>query len=148
MIIKPIFILLLFSLFLVSCTSEPIDPLEINLREHANLAMHIHPTVEIEILGEPYIIPADTGVTADGMRVIHTHDTTGKLHVESPEPIDFYLKDFFTIWEKKFTDECIFDYCVDNQHFLKVYVNGKEDIRKGNIILKDADKIKIVYDTN
>jgi len=140
--IKYLFPLIL--LLLVAC-SKPIDPLQINLREHTNLALHIHPFLDIEILGEKHIIPADTGVSEKGMRVIHTHDTTGKLHVESPEPMDFYLKDFFTIWEKRFTNECIFDYCVDGNHSLKVFVNGVEDSRMGQVLLKDGDKIKIVY---
>ena len=119
--------------------------LEVNLREHKNLALHIHPFLEIEILGQQYTIPANTGISAKGMRVIHTHDSTGKLHVESPYPHQFYLKDFFSVWKKSINSSCIFDYCEDDAHVLEFYVNGVKSEERENLSLKDGDAIKIVY---
>ena len=50
---------------------------------------HIHPQLTIVINGQQQVIPANTGITEACMNSIHTHDATGKLHVESP-----ILKDF------------------------------------------------------
>ena len=63
--------------------------------EEKTVALHIHPFLKIEILGEKQVISTDIGVSEKGMRVIHTHDTTGKLHIEAPYPHKFYLRDFF-----------------------------------------------------
>jgi len=118
---------------------------EVNLREHKNLALHIHPILEIEILGQKYTIPANTGISASGMRVIHTHDSTGTLHIESPYPYQFYLKDFFIIWGKNLNSSCIFEYCEDNEHELVFYANGIQSQERENIPLKDKDVIRIAY---
>ncbi|HSU72638.1 MAG TPA: hypothetical protein VLJ21_02205 [Candidatus Binatia bacterium] len=123
----------------------PKDPLQINLRDHNNLAMHIHPFLEIIINGKSFPIPANIGITDAGMRVIHTHDSTGKLHVESPYPTSLYLSDFFKIWGKRFDDQCIFDNCKDDTHDLKMYVNGEPSDLYGALLLRDGDRIKIVY---
>jgi len=118
---------------------------DINLRDHQSLALHIHPTLEIEIFGEKQSIPAGIGITENGMRVIHTHDERGILHVESPFPYTFQLKDFFTIWGKKLTDECIFEYCQDAENELKFYKNGIESELGTEMELYDKDLVRIVY---
>ncbi len=128
--------------------TPPQDILSVNLREHKNLALHIHPTVEIEILGKPYFIPPNIGISNSGMRVIHTHEQGGVLHVESPYPHQFYLKDFFTVWGKTFNEKCIVNYCTDENHALKVFVNGAQSNLFEAIPLRDGQKIKIVYAQN
>lgn len=132
-------------LFLVACSKTPEHVLDRNLKNHENLAVHIHPTLEIYVLGEKQEIPADLGITDDVMRVIHTHDTTGKLHVESPVPHQFYLKDVFIIWGKTFNSSCVLEYCVDEKHILKIFVNEREDARREAIPLRDGDVIRIEY---
>lgn len=119
--------------------------LQYNLREHKNLALHIHPVVEISILGERQPIPANMGITQQGMRVIHTHDRSGTLHVEAPVPWQFYLEDFFTIWGKRFTNDCIFEHCTDENHELIVTVNGQQTDLYGLVPFHDKDYIKIIY---
>ena len=119
--------------------------LDINLREHANLALHLHPKVQIMINGEEFPIPTDIGIFPNGMKVIHTHEGDGTLHVESPYPHQFYLEDFFTICGKRFTDKCIFEYCEDESHALEVYVNGEKSSLYGLIPLYDQDEIRIIY---
>ena len=80
------------------------------------------------------------------MRVIHTHDTTGKLHIESPYPHQFYLKDFFKVWDRRLNSTCIFEFCEDEKHRLKFFVNGVENNQKDSIPLRDADIIKVSYE--
>ena len=127
------------------CTTTADNVLGINLRNHNNLAVHIHPTLEINILGQNYEIPANTGISEAGMKVIHTHDSSGELHVESPFPHQFYLKDFFTLWGKSFNSTCIFEYCSDDKHALEMTVNGFVNNQFGDLPLKDGDRIKITY---
>ena len=123
----------------------PEDLLQYTMKEHTNIALHVHPQLEIEILGKQYPIPANIGISEAGMRVIHTHDATGTLHVESPYPHQFSLKDFFTIWGKTFNQQCIFEYCSDEQHELIFTANGIPNDQYENIPLRDLDKIKIIY---
>src|SRR4051812_100694 len=63
------------------------------------LALHIHPHLTIAVDGVLATIPAEVGKTADGNWLpLHTHDATGKIHVESTVAYDFNLGDFFLIW--------------------------------------------------
>lgn len=123
-------------LFLVACTSS---------EKVISQPYHIHPTLEIQIQNSSMVIPANIGLAHEHHQVIHTHKEDGILHVESPVTRTFYLKEFFEIWGKTFNEQCIFEYCKDQTHELKVYVNGKEDTRFGDIILENDQNIKIVY---
>ncbi len=119
--------------------------LDINLAEHKNLALHIHPHLTLTFNGENLAIPAGIGISEKGMRVIHTHEPDGNLHIESPHPHQFYLGDFFTIWSKRLTNECAFEFCTNEENILKFYVNGEESTLGPDIPLYDLDKVEIVY---
>ncbi|MBC8500202.1 MAG: hypothetical protein ISS25_00045 [Nanoarchaeota archaeon] len=142
---KNFFLLLLIILISLTACSKNVDVLSIDLREHKNLAMHIHPVVEIEVKGEKQEIPSDIGISDEGMRVIHTHESDGTLHIESPVLQQFFLKDFFSVWNRNFNSTCIFDSCIDDNHTLKVFVNDIETDKYGDLLLQDKDNIKIVY---
>jgi hypothetical protein len=122
------------------------DVLALNLAEHKNLALHIHPQIILTFNKENLAIPAGIGISPNGMRVIHTHEPDGNLHIESPFPYQFSLGDFFTIWEKRLTAECVFQYCTNDSHILRFYVNGEETTLGPDIPLYDLDKIEIVYE--
>jgi hypothetical protein len=107
---------------------------------------HIHPYLEIMVNGRRQEIPANTGVTLGCMSALHTHDSTGKIHVESPERRDFTLGDFFAVWNKPFSKDQILDYTVDGTHVLTVTVNGKAIDTYENTILRDEDTIVISYE--
>ncbi len=121
------------------------DPLDYNLKAHTNLALHDHVDLEIEFLGEPFPVPPNTGISAKGMRVTHTHDGSGKLHVEGPYSHQFYLRDFFTIWGKQFNSTCLFNECIDENYTLEFFVNDQPNKLYEALPLRDDDKIKIVY---
>lgn len=107
---------------------------------------HIHPNLEIIINGQKQEIPANIGVTSFCMNAIHTHDNSGKLHVESPEKRDFTLSDFFAVWNKIYNKDQILDSNVDDKHIIKETVNGKETQDYENTILRDNDQILIYYE--
>ncbi len=113
--------------------------------QHKNVAFHIHADLEIYILGKKQVIPANAGIPKGCMHIIHTHDSSGELHVESPYYHRFYLKDFFTIWGKTFNRSCIFEYCVDEDHTLSFFVNGIKNDEYEDLPLRDGDKFQIIY---
>jgi hypothetical protein len=122
-----------------SCKDLPAK--ELTLASHTNVISHIHPLLSIYIDEERQGIPANIGVETEFMRALHTHDSSGKLHIESPCPgrTQFPLGDFFEIWEEDFYKEGM---------SVKMTVNGKENIDLDNYILKDLDNIKLEYTTN
>ena len=106
---------------------------------------HIHPELTIVIDGETQVIPTDIGIKPNCMNSIHTHDATGKIHVESPVKKDFTLGDFFAVWEKPFDKDHILDKTVDANHVIEVTVNDKPVTTFENTVLVDLDKIVITY---
>jgi hypothetical protein len=87
------------------------------------MVMHIHPILSLYIDGKPVTIPANIGIDANlykthkldayGMKMpdmpsmpvmypTHTHDTSGKIHVESNEERDYTLGDFLEVWGMDF----------------------------------------------
>ena len=113
---------------------------------HGNLGMHIHPVIEITINGQPQTIPSNIGITDDCMQSIHTHDATGKIHIESPEVREFMLKDFFAAWGKQFSKDQILDAKADAQHRVVLRVDGQVSEAYENLILKDNQKISISFE--
>src|SRR5690349_18438384 len=62
------------------------------------LAVHYHAHVTILYKGAPVQIPAQTGITGSCFYWMHTHTTTGIIHIEAPKDAAsrwFTLADFF-----------------------------------------------------
>ena len=107
---------------------------------------HIHPNLEIVINGERRVIPTNIGINGNCMNAFHTHDTSGQIHVESPQKRDFTLSDFFAIWNESYSKDQILDFKVDDQHIIRETVNGQEGEDYENTVLRDKDKIVISYE--
>lgn len=113
---------------------------------HTRLGLHIHPHLTIRINGIRRTIPTDIGIpSANCMRPVHTHDDTGKLHIEWTSPRDFTLGDFFRIWGQTFSENQILGYQADATHGITLTVNGKSNQEYERLILKDNDRIIIEY---
>ncbi|MBI4094485.1 MAG: hypothetical protein HY436_01615 [Candidatus Liptonbacteria bacterium] len=108
-------------------------------------AMHIHPQLKIRIDGRDQLIPANIGLDLACHRLIHTHDTTGVLHVESHVVKDFTLGEFFAVWEKPFSRTQILDNIADAEHEITMTVDGQPNQEYENLILKDQQQIVIEY---
>jgi len=65
---------------------------------------HVHTHVSIFLNGEAISVPGEIGIVdtaTPGVRCfynIHTHDKSGKIHVEAPAPGTFTLGQLFAIW--------------------------------------------------
>lgn len=122
-----------------------------NLRTHSGVSMHIHPHLKIIVNNEDVNIPADIGIMGGIMSVIHTHDATGTIHLESPVPKDFTVGHFFFVWsrtageQKIFNSTCVLAYCNDGNKTVKMFVNGAASNEYGNYIMHDLDRIEIKY---
>ena len=118
------------------------------LDSHSNLSQHFHPYLSIYIDGQLVSIPENTGISTsvcDGMHVIHTHDSSGKLHVETNEPVEVELGVFFQIWDVYFTADGIGDKRVNETHELVMTVNDVEVETYGDHILANGEQIVIDY---
>jgi len=91
-------------------------------------ALHTHQHLDILINGQKINIPDGIGVgpKESYISTIHTHDTSGIIHVESPVIDDFYLGQFFDIWGVKFENQCLGSFCSNLDNHLRVFINGQE----------------------
>ena len=113
--------------------------------------LHIHQHLDVFIHGKSAGIPAGIGINEFQFFIspIHTHDTTGVMHIESPVLQVFTLGQFFDIWGVRFTKNCVGGFCQEGDVPLRVYLNGKEytdDPR--NLALQAHQEIVIAYGTD
>jgi hypothetical protein len=92
--------------------ASPVDGISCNTNEQ--LALHIHAHLVIYVNGAPKLLPPGIGIgpplqfeqTSSGPSVasgscfswLHTHDSSGVVHIESPVQRVYTLGDFFDIW--------------------------------------------------
>ena len=106
---------------------------------------HIHADLKIVIDGRERTIPANIGIRPDCMNSIHTHDDSGKLHVEAPEKRDFTLGDFFAVWGEPFSKDQILDAKADATNSISMTVSGRDVATYEDTVLHDDDEIVITY---
>ncbi|MEO8972555.1 MAG: hypothetical protein ABI406_13255 [Ktedonobacteraceae bacterium] len=113
------------------------------------LTYHIHSYLVIYINGKQSLLPANTGIASDGTCYywLHTHDTTGVIHEESPDSRVFILGNFFDEWEQVFS-QLGYPSQLDLSSGWTVYVNGS--LYKGsfrNIPLNAHTIITMAYNS-
>ena len=130
-----------------------------------DVIMHIHPRLEILIDGQQIPIPANIGIDPNlwknhtleryGMPMseicempymspLHTHDTSGVMHLESTVNRIYTLGEFFDVWGVRFNESCILDRCSDNGT-MSMLVNGVKNSEFRSHILKDGEQIRIEF---
>jgi hypothetical protein len=81
-------------------SAGPVDGIECEPLEQ--LVFHIHAHIQVYVNGEQRLIPPSIGFGShDGSFCIswlHTHDTSGVVHIESPVQRVYTLGDFFDVW--------------------------------------------------
>src|SRR6266508_3101766 len=90
--------------------------------------LHIHQHLDLYVNGTKQVVPAQIGFISSPQVVfspLHTHDTSGIIHVESPTVRSFTLGEFFDVWGVRFTPTCIGGYCTQGDRTLRVYVDGQ-----------------------
>lgn len=121
------------------------------LDSHSGLAMHIHPVLEVVVRGDQILIPPNMGIDTPAcpgkMHLLHTHDDTGKLHIETYEPMVVNLTLFFGVWNiSEYENQDLLPLFLDPEN-VTISVNGVvQNNDWGSIELYDRDQVIINYD--
>ena len=122
-----------------SLSSLAVDRIECNSMEQ--FVMHIHAHLDVFVNSQRYTIPASIGIVPDTCFYwMHTHDSSGIIHMEAPQIRSFTLGQFLDIWKKSFGNSSVPD------GVPKVFVNGREI--GGNykdVMIGAHDEISVVY---
>lgn len=101
--------------------------------------LHWHPELALYVKGIKQEIPANIGIGAVH-QPIHTHDSTGVLHLEMQGVVhrdDIKLARFFEVWGKD---------VMEFGSSVSMTVNGEVNAELGNYQMKDGDKVELRYD--
>jgi hypothetical protein len=74
---------------------------------------HIHAHLDVFYDGQPVTVPAYVGIDLQGQAIspLHTHDTSGIVHIESPTVKPFTLGQFFGEWDVQMGNGCVAGQC-------------------------------------
>jgi hypothetical protein len=108
---------------------------------------HVHSHLAVLVDGKNQTIPSQIGIltSPNCLYWLHTHDTTGVIHVESPQQKQFVLGQFMDIWQKTVPSSKSFFNSLAGKP-LKAYVNGTQfqgDYR--NIELTSRQQIVLAF---
>ncbi|MCQ9163458.1 MULTISPECIES: hypothetical protein [unclassified Arthrobacter] len=91
-------------------------------------AEHIHTHLGITADGRSIMVPGDIGIDLGAQMIspLHTHDSTGIIHVESPVVKPFNLGEVFTEWDVALTANRVGSYSTSGGYTITTFVNGKK----------------------
>ncbi len=101
-----------------------------------NFAYHWHPQLNVFSGGVPFTVPADIGITPGCLEPLHTHDTSGQIHIETTVNRLYTIGDFFLVWKKPFGAPT------------QMLVNGTSTAPNASVILYDQPETIALYYTS
>jgi hypothetical protein len=118
-----------------------------NFPQQSDIGFHIHAALFIYVNGKQTTVPANIGIDPQGRFIspIHTHDTSGVVHMESEKPYPFKLGEFINIWGIDFSKNNIGGYKAGNGKVLQLWVNGKQVADPVNYVMKAHDVMILGY---
>lgn len=104
--------------------ADRLRPLKLQALSQEALAYHIHQQLNIFLNGKRIDVPALVGINDSAyITELHTHDTTGIIHIEAEaSSLHYTLGDFFAEWGVFLSKKCVGAYCQGYTW----YVNGKQ----------------------
>jgi len=127
---------------------DRLRPLNLPQLTNEGQVVHIHQHLDIWVNGKKVNVPMFIGIQDNTyITSLHTHDTTGIIHVESPEHRRFNLGDFFGVWGVRLDKSCISELC-DNTtgNGVKMWVNGVRYVgNPADLELKSHQEIALVF---
>jgi hypothetical protein len=115
----------------------------------AGSAIHIHSLLHVYVHGQEEPLATNIGVSNQELAPLHTHDSSGIIHVESADRRSFDLGEFLDVWGVRLSQSCLGGYCVGGKDKLQAFVDGKRWTgRLGDIPLKDHEVIVLAFGTN
>jgi len=127
--------------------SSPRNPIQgVECEPVEALVFHIHAHLDVMVDGKSVTVPAGIGIKPNVCFYwLHTHDTSGVIHIESPREIIFTLAQFIEVWDNTPGISPSFEEATNGDTNLKVFVNGTE-VKDGfdKIQLAAHDEIVII----
>jgi hypothetical protein len=118
-------------------------PLRLTTLSQEGVATHIHAHLDIFVNGKRVPVPPNVGINlgANYLTELHTHDSRGVIHVESPKANDeFTLGQFFGEWAVFLNADQVGGY-----KGMRWYVDGKEQTgNPASLVLKAHQEIALV----
>ncbi|WP_260842550.1 hypothetical protein [Paenarthrobacter nicotinovorans] len=116
-------------------------------------AEHFHAHLDVVVHGKPVTVPEGIGITLgpdgkpNGISSLHTHDTSGIIHIEAPTVGQRYtLGQVLQEWGMLGGTGCIGPECSSEAGKWTVYVNGKAKTwGLTEVVLAAHDEIALVY---
>lgn len=123
--------------------------------------LHIHPKLQITVEGQGVTIPADIGILTNCFEPMHTHDTSGTIHVESAtKSTQSTLGQFFQIWNATyhavdfggtshpivFNSTDILGFKTDSSYKVVMLVNGSPSSMDDSLALNSLDQSTIAIE--
>jgi hypothetical protein len=88
---------------------------------------HIHAHLDVIVDGKSVIVPAGIGIKPNEcLYWLHTHNTSGVIHIESPQQMTFTLGQFIQVWDNTSGISPNFEATINGDKNFKVIVNGFE----------------------
>ena len=112
-----------------------------------NSTVHFHPLLKVYVNGKQIPVPANIGIdpTQDAMQMagLHTHDTTGTIHVEGVARAR--LGQFFRIWGVPLSARQLGPYRARGNDAVRMWVDGKPSTAFGQLKLADGQHIVVSF---
>lgn len=108
-------------------------------------SFHIHALLHVYVDTKPVTVPANIGITTGIESPLHTHDTSGIIHIEAGQPYAFTLGGFFQVWGVKFTNNQLGDRRNTSASSVQVFVDGKPVADPVGYVLRNHDNIAVGY---
>ena len=105
------------------------------------LTRHEHAHLTILVRGQIKTVPAFIGITATQICWLHTHDTSGIIHIEAGDSRAFTLGDFFAVWRQPLSEAVLDGERAGAGETISVTVNGQATAPPNLIVLKDHEDI-------
>jgi hypothetical protein len=107
--------------------------------------LHTHQHLDVFVDGQRVTVPAGIGINPPKHLIspLHTHDTSGLIHVESPTSRSFSLAQFFGVWGVRLTKRCLGGECGSGK--LHVFVNGKRAGDPNLVLLAPHQQIVVAF---
>ncbi len=104
---------------------QPVDGVYCDQLEQLSYHIHVHLTIWIN--GNQVQVPQGVGIASDGSCFywLHTHDSTGVVHIEAPTPAALTLGNFLNIWGQRFPQLGYQDQLASPAGWT-IYVNGQK----------------------
>jgi hypothetical protein len=113
----------------------------------SDVIYHVHALLHVYVDGRAVTVPANLGISPDGVAFssLHTHDTTGVLHMEATRPFAFRLSDVFAVWGVAFGPGRLGGYRATRDRRLWVYADGRPVSDPLGYAIRPHDNLVVAY---